>query len=313
MALLLAVLLLLPAAADARPRLAGVFDLSGTPRQIARGPDGNIWVVIEGSSASKNLARITPNGTVTEYEPINLVNPVGITGGPDGNLWFTRNNGVVRVDPDDPEGSNQAFAVNVIPQPQEIIRGPGGNLWTASGDRLVSIPPADPAGFEAITIEGDAPSARGIANSDNKLFVADFGEQRIVRIAPGGGQKEFGVGGGPQDVTRGPKGSVAYTNPGTDPQTVGRILPGKKPRRTKVPNTDPFGITFAKDGNWWIANFASDNLTILERDGDDRRFRGLPDGSGPRWITKGPQGTVWVSLEGSNQVARIKGVKRKRR
>jgi streptogramin lyase len=312
-ALLALAVLLLPAAADARPRLAGVFDLSGTPGQIAKGPDGNVWVTISGSGDNSTLARITPGGNVTEYEPANLVNPVGITSGPDGNLWFTRNGGVVRVDPDDPKGSNQDFDIAAISDPREIIRGPGGNLWTASGDQLVSIPTADPAGFDALTIEGDAPSARGIANSDNKLFVADFGDKRIVRVTPGGGQKSFNVGGpgGPQDVTRGARGSVAYTNQGTDPHTVGRILRGSnRARRTKVPNTDPFGITFAKDGNWWIANFASDNLTILDRGGDDRRFRGLPDGSGPRWIAKGPQDTLWVSLEGSGQVARIKGVKR---
>lgn len=304
--------LVVPAVGEARPRLAGVFDLSGTPGQLAKGPDGNMWVTIAGSSESNTLARITPGGNVTEYDPVNLVSPVGVTAGPDGNLWFTRNGGVVRVDPDDPEGSNQDFDIDAIGSPQEIIRGPGGKLWTASDNQLVSFAPGDPNGFDAIEIQGTAPSARGIANSDNKLFVADFGDKRIVRIAPGGGQRTIKIGGGsPQDVTRGPKGSVAYTNQGTDPHTVGRIpLGAKRARRTDVPNTDPFGITFGGDGNWWIANFASHNLTILDRDGDDRRFRGLPDNSGPRRIAKGSGGTLWVSLEASEQVARIKGVKR---
>ena len=311
----LALALLVPAASDARPRVAGVFDLSGVPGQIAKGPDGNMWVTISGSSDSKNLARITPGGNVTEYEPANLVNPAGITAGQDGNLWFTRNGGVVRVDPGDPEGSNQDFDIDAIGNPQEIIRGPGGKLWTASEDQLVSFAPSDPNGFDAIEIQGAAPSARGIANSDNKLFVADFAGKRIVRIAPGGGQKSFGVGSpeGPQDVTRGPKGSVAYTNQGTDPDTVGRILRGaQRARKTKVPNTDPFGITFGGDGNWWVANFLSSNLTILQPDGDARRLRGLPANSGPRRLAKGPNGTIWVSLEASEQVARIKGVKRRR-
>jgi streptogramin lyase len=80
-----------------------------------------------------------------------------------------------------------------------------------------------------------------------------------------------------------------------------------------VPNTDPFGITFASDGKWWIANFLSHDLTILDREGNARRFRKLPDNSGPRFIAAGPDKTVWVSLETSQQIARIKGVKRPRR
>jgi streptogramin lyase len=76
-------------AADARPRFGGAFDLSGTPGQIARGPDGNIWVTLSGSGQNNTLARVRPNGDVTEFAPAAVVNPVGITSGPDGNLWLT--------------------------------------------------------------------------------------------------------------------------------------------------------------------------------------------------------------------------------
>lgn len=316
-ALLACAALGLPASVPAKPRLAGVFDLSGQPGYIARGPDGNIWVTISGSGDNKTLARITPNGTVTEYAPANLVNPVGITGGPDGNLWFTRNNGVVRVDPQDPEGSNQDFTINAIGNnPQEIIRGPQGRLWTAADDQLVSFLPADPNGFDATTVNG-LDSARGIANSGGRLWIAEFGgglEGKIIRVNPAGGSKAFDVGGGPQDVARGPRKSVAYTNPVANPQHVGRILKGaKRARKTRVPNTDPFGITLASDGNWWIANFGSHDLTILSRKGKVRKFRKLPDNSGPRRITSGRRKTVWVALEASEQVAKIAGVKRKRK
>jgi virginiamycin B lyase len=295
--------------ADAKPRLAGVFDLSGTPGQIARGPDGNIWVTISGSGLGNNLARIRPNGTVTEYSPAALVNPVGLGAGPDGNLWLTRNNGVVRVPPGDPNAA-QDFDIAAIADPRRIVSGPRVRLWTASADQLVSFPPSDPNDFDASTIAGM--SARGIANSGGKLWIAD-NSGRIVRTNPSGGVKLYNVGGGPQEIARGPRRSVAYTNPGSDPQTVGRILPGKNPRKTKVPGTDPFGITFASDRNWWIANFASHDLTILNQKGNARRFRKLPDNSGPRQLTRGPDRTVWVSLETSQQVARIKGVKPRRR
>jgi virginiamycin B lyase len=305
--LVLAIAAGLAGSAEAKPRLAGVFDLTGVPGQIARGPDGNVWVVLSGSSENNTLARIRPNGNVTEYSPDDLVNPEGISAGPDGNLWATRNGGVVKIPPDNPDDA-QAFDIAAIGSPQEIISGPGSKLWTASDDRLVNFEPANPTEFIERTIDGM--SARGIATSGRRLWIADFAQGDIHRVKPGGPVKSYNVDGGPQDVAKGPRKGAAYTNQQTDPHTVGRILPPAKPRRTKVPDTDPFGITFAADRNWWIANFASHNLTILNQEGRARRFRKLPDNSGPRYVTSGPNNTVWVSLETSQQVARIKGVKR---
>ncbi len=292
-------------AADAKPRFIGAFDLSGTPGQIARGPDGNIWVTISGSSQNNTLARVQPNGTVTEFAPAAVVNPVGITSGPDGNLWLTRNGGVIRVPPADPD-SAQDFDIAAITQPQTIRPGPGGKLWTASADQLVSIPPGDPNDFDASTINGMG--ARGIAASGGRLWIADFGDQRIVRATPAGDATFFDVGGGPQQVAGGPGKQIAYGNPGTDPQTVGRIKPGQSAKTTKVPMSDPFGIAFAPDGNWWFAEFAKHALGLLSTGGKVEQFKGLPDSSGPRYLAVGPKGTIWVSLETAEKVALVKGV-----
>jgi streptogramin lyase len=297
--------LLVPAGASAAPKLAGTFDLSGQPGEIARGPDGNMWAVIKGSSDNKNLARIKPNGNVAEYAPAALVNPVGITAGPgDDNLWLTRNGGVVRVPPGDPD-SAQDFAIAAIGDARGITSGPQKKLWAASGDQLVSFKPANPAGFDARTITGM--NARGIATSGGKLWIADFGGKRILRVDPTGGVKKFKVGGGPQDVAKGPNGGAAYTNQGTDPHTVGRILGGEV-KKTKVPNTDPFGIDRASDGKWWIANFASHNLSILSPNGNLTKFKKLPNNSGPRYPAAGKKGVLWVGLETAEKVARITGL-----
>jgi virginiamycin B lyase len=292
--------------ADARPRFAGAFDLSGTPGQIARGPDGNIWVTLSNSGLNNTLAQVRPNGDVTEFAPAAVVNPVGITSGPDGNLWLTRNGGVIRVPPADPD-SAQDFAINKITDPRAIRSGPGGLLWTASADQLVSIPPADPAGgFDATTINGMG--ARGIAASGGRLWIADFGGQRIVGTTPGGNPDFFDVGGGPQEVAGGPSKQVAYSNPQDVPQTVGRIRLGGTPKETNVPLSDPFGIAFAPDGHWWFAEFAKHAVGLLSVGGDVEQFKGLPDNSGPRYLTVGPNGTIWVSLETAGKVAKIKGV-----
>lgn len=292
-----------PALAQAAPHVAGTFDLTGQPRYITQGSDGNVWVTISGSSDNNTIARIKPNGSVKEYSPVAVVNPVGITTGPDGDLWLTRNGGVIRVKPNNPDNA-QDFDIAAIGSPQAIVSGPQGKLWTASDDQLVSFKPNDPNASDADTINGM--SARGITASGGKLWIADFGGQRIVRSTPSGDLKKYNVGGGPQEVGAGPNGGIAYANPGDDPQTVGRIGSSGGPKTTKAVG-DPFGMDFTA-GKWWISMFAKDQIGVLSQNGDFKRIGGLPNGSGPRQLTTGPGDTLWVSLEQGEKVARIKGV-----
>jgi len=299
---LLAALLLAPSVARAKPHLAGTFDLSGQAAQMARGPDGNIWVLVNNSI--NPLAKVEPNGDVTEYSPAAVVNPIGITAGYDDDLWLTRNNGVIHVPVDDP---NNATDTNIPGVGQGITKGPGGKIWATGTDQLVSFDPGNPAGFTAKTINGMG--SRGMTASGGKLFVADFNGGRIIRSTAAGETKKFNVGGGPQQVTSGPQGSVAYTNPGTDPQTVGRIAAGGSPQKSSFPlGTDPFGIDFAPDHNWWFAEFGKDRLGILSPGGNLKLFKDLPNNSGPRYLAVGKNDTLWVGLEQAEKVARIKGV-----
>jgi hypothetical protein len=291
-----AVLAATPAAAHGA-KLAGTFKVSGTPKYISQGPDGNMWATL----GNNKLARIKPSGKVKEFEvPGVLNNPVGITKG-FGSLWLTQPNEVVQVPPNNPTNA-QDFAVNAITDPRAIDQGPEQTLWTASGDQLISIPAANPAAFNADTIAGMG--ARGLDVARGFVWIADFGSQRIVRSKIGGGVKTYDVGGGPQEVAGGSKGAVAYGNPGTNPQTVGRIPKGGQPKTTKDKNADPFGLVFAKK-RWWIAEFARNSLGVLTTGGKLRHFK-LPNNSGPRYIAKGPKKTLWVSLEGSERIAKIK-------
>lgn len=291
--------------AAAAPAVNGVFDLTGAPGQITAGPDGNVWTTVVGSTAGNSLARISPSGTVTEFAPAKVSNPVGITAGPDGNLWLTQPAAVVRVPPADPN-SAEDFTVAALADPRGITTGPDGNLWAASGDKLLKIPPADPANPEDFTILGMG--ARGIDAGGGRLWIADFGSARIISATTAGVATPVDVGGGPQEVAGGPGGQIAYGNPGAFPQNVGRLVPGGMPLLTNTPLADPFGIDFAADGAYWIAQFAAGNLGRLTPAGAYTTLAGLPAGSGPRYLTAGPGNTVWVGLETGQQVARISGV-----
>ncbi len=156
-------------AAHADPAVAGEFAVTsvGTNNELTLGPDGNMWVTLD---AGNDVARITPDGTVTEFNPANLNNPVGIAAGPDGNLWVTQTNEVARFSPADPNAAVK-FAVGAITDARGIVTGPDGNLWTASVNNVIRIPPANPVGFTAFPV---VVGARDIdSGSDGNLWVAD--------------------------------------------------------------------------------------------------------------------------------------------
>lgn len=297
----------MPQIAAAAPAVTGAFPVSGVGanNQIAAGPDGNIWVTLE--SATSDLARIAPDGTVTEFNPAAINGAVGIAAGPDGNLWVTQPNGVARFTPANPDAA-VATVIPAIADPRGITAGPEDSLWTASGDKVVKIPAANPAGFTTLAGTGVV-SARAIAaGGDGNLWVADFGGSQVVRVTGAGVGTVYPTGGGPQGIAAGSGQQLGYTNQGSNPHTVGRIQPGGAPQTTAVPLADPFGMALAADGAYWIANFAEDSLGRLTAEGGYSTPAALPAGSGPRQVAAGPSDTVWVTLDTAEKVARVSGV-----
>ena len=98
------------------------------PWDIAPGPDGNMWFT---ELAGRNIGKITPTGTVTEYPVPGEFGIAGISAGPSDRMWFTENdsslvgsitlNGVVE----------QRYSTS--PYPFGITNGPDGNIWFCGG------------------------------------------------------------------------------------------------------------------------------------------------------------------------------------
>lgn len=293
----------LAGSAHGAPAVNGIYTVSGTPSKLTEGADGNVWVVVGGDT----LARFSPTGVKEEFPLAGVTGAKGITSGPDGNLWLTATSAIVKVPPANPAGLT-SFTVNDVIAPQGIVTGPDGNLWTGSADKVLKIKLSDPANPTLFTLTSTAsPSARGIARAGALLWVVDFGGS-IVSLTTAGVQTPHSVGGLPQDVGGSPGGQVLYGNPGTDPQTVGRIVPGGLPQTTSRPTgSDPFGVTFGQDGAFWAAEFGAGDLARVTTDGVLTTLGGLPKND-PRELATGPGNTLWVSLEQSKQVARVTGV-----
>jgi len=153
--------------------------------------------------------------------------------------------------------------------------------------------------------------ARGTAVAgDGTILIADFAGARIVSLVPTALDRPVftDVGGNPQEVAGGSGAAFAYTNAQATPQEVGVATPPGAALRVPTPGTDPFGIALGDDGAWWIANFASHDLTRLTSAGTATKLGGFSAASGPRWIARGLGGTLWVSLEKTRRVARVSGV-----
>lgn len=287
----------------AAPALDGTYAVSDTPYKIVAGSDGNVWVVLGGNPAQ--LARFTPAGGKTEFPLAGVTGAKGITTGPDGNLWVTASGAVVKVPPTNPSGFVATPLVNLT-DPRGITVGPDGNLWTASADKVFRIPPGTPATATEFPVSGMG--ARDIAAAGGLLWVDDFGGQRVVKVTTQGSPTFLNVGGGPQGIASAPDGTVLFSNPTAVPQTIGRIAPGGQPVTTNVPGTDPFGIAFGPDGNFWVAQFATGKVARVAADGTVSTPVTVSGANDPREIAAGPNNTLWVSLELSKKVARITGV-----
>ena len=301
--------------ASAAPVVDGEFSITngvGTDNDIVEGPDGNMWVTLEGTQGTNGVARITPAGNVTEFPLANT--SYGIAVGPDDNLWVSTTIGVIKVPPENPDNPTP-YDVGLT-DGRGIVAGPDGKMWVAGKDQLVSFGVANPEGTDvSTTIPNLAPHGMSVG-SDGLLWIAD-GNGRVISataeavptITPH--DIQITGAGGAQDVAGGPNGQVAYAAPTTDPQSVGRINPGGDPLKTELTNSDPFGVTFAPDGAYWVARSQTNDLLRLTPDGKTTMLTGFAasGGVGPRKIATGPNNTLWVTLDTPEKVARVTGVR----
>lgn len=296
--------LLLAAPALAAPAVTGEFDVPGlgNNNKLVQGPDGNVWVTLDG--AGKDVARITPAGAVTEFF-LEAITPSGITVGPEGRLWVTRNGAVISFDPADPEGSKDLTNIASIGGSHSIVLGPDGNLWVATEGKVIRIPPGDPGNSQDFLIAGLNP--KDIDAAGSLLVVASFEHIYAVNTAGTvvGDQK---IAGQSQGVAGNPNGQYAFTQPVSPPKEIGLLSPTAAPIIRSAEGTDPFGITLGADGAYWSPEFISDGLTRITADGTVTGLPGFAKNSAPRQIAAGPDNTLWVTLEMTKKVGRVSGL-----
>jgi virginiamycin B lyase len=296
---------LLAAPAAAAPAVSGEFSVPGlgSNNKLVQGPDGNIWVTLDGNN--RDVARITPDGVVTEFD-LEAVTPKGITVGPEGLIWIARNGGVVSFDPANPVGTKKITGIALVGLEPSIALGPDGNLWASGENKLVRIPPANPLAATEVPVPGLG-TVKDIDAAGSLIVVAGF--KRIVAInAAGAVVGDRAVGGQAQGVAGNPNGQYAFTQPVTTPKEIGLLSPIAAPIIRSAEGADPFGIALGSDGAYWSPEFISDGLSRITADGTVSGLTGFAKNSGARQIAAGPGNTLWVTLEMTKKVGRVSGL-----
>jgi streptogramin lyase len=298
------------AADPTRMGAATEYCLPGNDRNYGAmtvGPDGNLWFTDSGK-----IARITPQGVITEFTVPNQPTAVplpGIAGGPDGNLWFIAGTKLGRISP-------QGRFVGAVSMPPRVwyITGltaaPDGNLWVG----LSTVSETDQLTHEIarVTASGEviaaalprpvAPTGGLVAGADGNLWVAAT-DNSIGRITRTGQLTEFAVEIDQPplvELTPGPDGNIWFIDSGGD---VGKITPSGAVtlfRTAEHANVGMTSIGTGPDGNVW---FSAEPSTIarITPSGAVTRFT-LPHDRDVTAIMSGPDGGVWFLLVDSDVV-----------
>jgi len=267
--------------------------VNSQPREIVRGPDGNMWFT---ESNVGQIARVNASGKITEFVvPTRGTQPSEIVAGvDDGALWFTEISGPIigRVT------TAGVFTEFPFPGsvPQGIAFGLDRNLWITDQQGLIWR--MTPAGaFASFAIPTPDSNPIGITlGPDGNMWFAEFNTNLIGRITPNGIIDEFGPAtGGPQRVTVGRDGNLWFTEPFAN--LIGRITPtgtitGEFPIPTA--NAFPADIVGGTDGNLYFTEFNAGQVAQITTAGvitEVQKVRNGPFGIGSDlvsgiWITE---------------------------
>ena len=200
--------LALAAPALAAPHVDGNFKVGGMGAnnvKMALGPDGNVWMTLEG--ATKDVARITPAGTVSEFKFEAAEPPSGIAAGPEGAMWVTTAKGVARFAVADPTKAVET-PIAAITGNSSIVAGPDGQMWVATKENVVHFQPAAPAGAKPISVP-TLMQPHDIDAAGSLLAIADGGTGRILTVTTAGGLDKVLFARNPIGTAQGVAGSAS--------------------------------------------------------------------------------------------------------
>ena len=245
------------------------------PMGLLAGPDGNLWFTHYGTEeAGPAVARITPDGVITEFRDGLGGSPQSIVAGPDGNLWFGINGNktsppaIGRITPTGVITRYAELTKNT--SPDELTLGPDGRIWWVSNG-------------------GTRPG--------------------LGYVEPGGVIFQAHLPTWPSDIAAGPEGNMWFTYGEGATAAVARIVAPDDPGATNITyfsdglreESDPRDIVLGPDGNLWFSDPWINAIGKVTPDGNITEF------DAPNlfrsFLVPGPDGYVWFADWGLNRIS----------
>ena len=278
-----------------------------TPRDVAEGPDGNMWVT---GGASNTIAKVSMTGGVTAYAlplPANVSNPWSIAAGPDGNLWFTLRSGgkIGRIT------TSGAVSLIDLPdasmQPQDIAAGPGNSMWfTEPGGRIGRVTMAGAVTMFTVPWANSQPQsiAAGPASVDG-LYFTDSGADRVGFVVSDGSiypNQVLIADSAPSGIVN-IDDAMWFVMSGTN--KLAKILQRNSLLETSVVGA-PTAIAKGVGNTMWISLSARNSVAKYSVQGAPLAEYPLTSpNSLPAGLAEGPDTNLWVAQTNAGKIARV--------
>lgn len=278
-----------------------------TPRDVAPGPDGNMWVT---GGASNTIAKVTMTGAVTAYAlplPANVGNPWGIAAGPDGNMWFTLRDGgkIGRI--------TMQGAVSIIDlpestmRPQDIAAGPDGNMWfTELGGRIGRVTMAGAVTMFPVPWANSQP--QGIVEGptgSSRMYFTDSGADRVAFIFLDGtsfGSVNLTSASDPTGITN-VNGDIWFAMSARN--QLGKLVADTTILELAVPGA-PTGLATGAGNTLWVSLTARNSVAKYSAQGAPLgEYTLTSPNSGPTGLSEGPDTNIWVAQTTAGKLARV--------
>ena len=205
------------------------------------------------------MARITPQGVITEFLTPTFSFPIGITAGPDGNIWFTEliANKIWRLEL--PSRNLTSFPIPTEnSSPNDIIVGADGNLWftEGGGGKIGRITTSG-----VITEFGSGLTLPfSIANGpDGNIWFTQRFTQQIGKITPTGQFTFYPIPSTAEQIAPGFGNNLLFTEFGSN--RVAKITTdGVVTESPEIPNSGPTGIVTGPSRQVWFLGYASNRV-----------------------------------------------------
>jgi streptogramin lyase len=311
LALLLALLLAASPAAAAPTQVAEYSSgLTGSPRELVVGAEGDLWFSVRNVGA---IGRVGPAGGITEYEEgLEGASPTGLIVGPGGDIWFglkvdNQHSYIGRIDA---AGSVTLYGgLLTHTSPDHLALGPEGNVWfVSSGGTRPSIGYVTPLGAGAQFELPGYPDDLAAGPGGNMWFT--YGEEGSAAIGravleEGGGstitlfRAGLGAKSAPGQLVAGPDGNLWFVD--RPAGAVGRVTPSGDISEFGSVEARPEQIVAGAGGDLWVRESHGVGRITTSGVWSHVEVPPLQEGRRAEGIALGPEGDLWFAAEASTE------------